>query len=453
MKKMLFPQAAKFFAFTISLLLLFGTALLGCQPTEDPQQGGTKGFSINQADDYDFPKANEGYKPITPKPVRVTNEGGTVIDIVVALSGINSANFTLYNSVTSFELQANEDKLFRVGPRHSLETGTYTATVTVSATDYASKSFNVSFEVGSPPEEQNHLYIAFGQSNMQGPGEAQASDQSNVPERFKTLNTVAGVYAYGTTANGGNRNKGQWYTAVPPNIIEGTNPTGSTGTKVGLSPMDYFGRTVVDGTSEKITIGVVAVANGDLALSSFRKTRGATYFSTGQGGTVDGITRTSGRPSSTELQGWNRYTRVYKSIYDAIVTNVKLAQTQGWTVKGIILHQGESLRGLEDKTWVEILKEIYDDILEDCDLTADSIPILCGQPYGGSGTTSAGNDGGANLGNQLNADNRIQNTIPNAWVIDSVGLADRNDKIHFSTQGIRDLGTRYGEKMLELVYK
>jgi len=325
-----------------------------------------------------------------------------------------------------------------------------------------------------PTGPENHLYIAFGQSNMQGPGEAEAKDQEGVPERFQTLNVVGATYAYGKGDNGGKRNKGEWYTAVPPNIVNGTNPTGSTGTKTGLSPMDYFGRTVVEKTPNSITIGVVAVANGDLALSSFRKYADAGYFSgSGSGGDVkfidrDGqektVTRTSGRPSSTERQGWRRYTTDtetvngdkciagYTSMYDAIVTNVKQAQEDGWIVKGIIFHQGESGRGLEDKTWVEILKEIYDDLLEDIGLPANSIPIICGQPYGGDGDTSTGNDGGENLNYQLNADNRIQTTIPKAWVVDSVGLENRNDHIHFSSQGIRDLGTRYGKKMLELVY-
>jgi len=324
----------------------------------------------------------------------------------------------------------------------------------------------------TPPGPENHLYIAFGQSNMQGPGEAVASDQKDVPERFLTLNVVGATYAYGNTVvpnvapNGGKRTKGEWYTAIPPNIINGTNPTGSSGSRVGLSPMDYFGRTVVNGTPERITIGVVAVASGDLALSSFRKTGGAAYFSgSGSGGTVtlDGVevTRSNNRPSGTERTGWRRITTNtetingekctagYESFYDAIVNNVKKAQDEGWIVKGIIFHQGESGRGLEDKTWAQILKEIYDDILADCGLPANSIPILCGQQFGGSGDTSEGNKGNDGV---LESDSTIQTTIPKAYVISSVGLANRGDNTHFSSQGIRDLGTRYGEKMLKLVY-
>jgi hypothetical protein len=305
-----------------------------------------------------------------------------------------------------------------------------------------------------PQQAEKRLYIAFGQSNMQGPGAIRESDTQNINSRWQTLNVVAGTYA------SENRAKGQWYKAVPPLFIPDSGLTNYLGLKIGLSPTDHFGRTMVNGTPDQITIGIVAVANGDLALSAFRKTLGAAYFTTGQGGTVDGITRANGRPSSTERQGWTRYTGAgYASIYDAIVTNVKLAQSQGWIVKGIIFHQGESGRGLEDKPWAEILKEIYDDILSDIGLKPNSIPIICGQPYGGGKTTlSTGNDGGAALGNMLHADNRIQTTIPNAWVISSEGCGGRTgnqqpDGTHFGSEGLQLLGERYGQKMLELELK
>ena len=445
MKKIQFLQAAKFFAINLSLLLIIGTALTGCQETN---KNGVKNFLITQTD-YDFPALNEAYTRVSSAKVKVTNDGNTALTAAIVLSGTNSGSFSL--NTNSLELPANKDKTFTVSHIKGLKTGEYKATVTISAEGCESKSFNVSFTV-EPPKVEKHLYIAFGQSNMQGPGAIRPSDKENISDRWKTLNIVAGTYGSETRA------KGQWYKAVPPLIISGSL-TNYLGLSIGLSPSDHFGRTMVTGTPDSITIGVAAVANGDLALSSFRKTHGATYFSPGQGGTVDGIIRTNGRPSDTERSGWTRYTGAgYTSLYDAIVTNVKLAQSQGWEVKGIILHQGESGRGLEDKTWVEILKEIYDDILADIGLEPDSIPIICGQPFGGGKVdTSTGNDGGANVGNQLHIDNRIQTTIPNAWVISSDGCGARTgnqqpDGTHFGSEGIQLLGERYGEKMLEQVY-
>jgi len=469
MKKSRFLQATAFFAFNISLLLIFGAAFLGCQEPEknDSQQDSVKGFSITQTN-YSFPEANEAYTSVVSMPVSVTNTGNTAINVAIALSGANPDSFSL--NVSSLELPANDSKTFTVSHKKGLREDIYTATVTVSAAGCETKSFNVSFTVDAAKEEK-HLYIAFGQSNMQGPATIRSSDTQNISDRWQTLNVVAGTYA------SVNRAKSQWYKAVPPLIIPDSGLNNYLGLKIGLGPSDHFGRTMVTGTPNSITLGIVAVAQGDLALSSFRKYAGAGYFSSGQGGTVsfvdrDGQTKTvnrtlttdssgktTGRPIDTERQGWTRYTGVsYSSLYNAIVTNVKLAQNNGWIVKGIIFHQGESGRGLEDKTWVEILKEIYDDILEDIGLEANSIPIICGQPFGGGKIeSSTGNDGGANLDYQLNLDNRIQSTIPNAWVISSEDCGARTgnqqpDGTHFGSDGIQLLGERYGEKMLEVVY-
>jgi hypothetical protein len=245
-------------------------------------------------------------------------------------------------------------------------------------------------------QDEKHLYIAFGQSNMQGPGAIRESDTQNINGRWQTLNVVAGTYA------SVNRVKGRWYKAAPPIVIPDGDLTNYLGLSTGLGPSDHFGRIMTAGTPEKIIIGVAAVANGDLALSSFRKTLGAAYFAAGQ---------------------------------------------------------GESGGGLEDKTWAEMLKEIYDDISADIGLAANSIPIICGQLFGGGQVAvSIGNDGGAALENMLNTDNRIQNTIPNAWVVSSEGCEGRTgnqqpDGIHFGSEGLQLLGERYGQKMLKLVYE
>jgi len=291
-----------------------------------------------------------------------------------------------------------------------------------------------------PPEEEFHVYIAFGQSNMQGPGEIRPQDKTGISGRWRILNVVADTYA------GENRAKGQWYTAVPPLIIPDRNLVNYLGLNIGLGPSDHFGRTLAAGTPEHIKIGVVAVANGDLALAAFRKQKGADYFDavTGNGGNG----KENNRPSATERQGWTRYTGAgYASLYDAIIQNAKIAQQTG-VIKGIIVHQGESGRGLTDKSWAEMLKEIYDDMLVDLGLAPNSIPILLGQTWdGGSGQT-----GGA-----LAGDSVIQATLPTAWIISSKGCGGRTgngqpDNVHFGSAGLELLGTRYGEKMLKLVY-
>jgi hypothetical protein len=269
---------------------------------------------------------------------------------------------------------------------------------------------------------------------MQGPAEIRAQDK-NVSERFQVLNVVAGVY------NKENRAKGQWYKAVPPLIIPDANLVNYLGLNTGLSPANYFGVTLVEKVPENIKIGVIPVAQGDLALAAFHKTRGDQYYNKQN--------VVSGRPSDTEMSGMKRYKDAgYANLYDAIIKNAKIAQNDGGIIKGIIVHQGESGVGQSNITWANMLKEIYDDILKDLGLEANSIPLVLGQLWN-SGT---GPDG------LLNLDNRIQNTIPKAYVVSTKDCGGRTgtnqpDNIHFGSAGIQLLGERYGEKMFELVYK
>ena len=80
----------------------------------------------------------------------------------------------------------------------------------------------------SEPDPNFHVYLAFGQSNMEGYGQIEAQDTANVPERFKMMAAVDFPKS--------GRKKGNWYTAVPPLCKEGN----------GLSPCDYFGRELVE---------------------------------------------------------------------------------------------------------------------------------------------------------------------------------------------------------------
>jgi hypothetical protein len=289
---------------------------------------------------------------------------------------------------------------------------------------------------GAIPKEDFHIYIAFGQSNMQGPGAIREQDKTGIDySRWQTLNVVAGTYA------GERRAKGQWYNAVPPLIVPDGNLTNYLGLKIGLSPADYFGRTLVNGTPENVRIGVIAVASGDMALAAFHNSRGADYR--------NGKGALNGRPSQTERDGMNRYIGAgYANMYDAVIKNAKIAQQSG-VIKGIIVHQGESGPGFSDTAWIDLLKEIYDAMLFDLGFAPNSIPILLGQLW----------NGGTGPGGYLNTNNTlIQAVIPNAWVISSAGCnegrtgTNQPDNLHFGPADLETFGRRYGEKMLELVY-
>ena len=292
------------------------------------------------------------------------------------------------------------------------------------------------------PIRERHVFIAFGQSNMQGPGTIRAQDREGVSHRWQVMNVVGGRYA------GVNQTPGQWYRAVPPLIIPDNSLNHWTNSfTIGLGPLDYFGRTLVENTPEDIAIGVIAVASGDLALAAFHRTQAEAYFASGAGGPG----RESNRPTATERQGWTRYRNAgYESLYDAIITNARIAQEQGGIIKGIIVHQGESGRGLTYTSWHEMLREIYDDMLADLGLEPNSIPIVLGQLW----------NGGNGPGGFLNPNNAlIQSVIPNAWVVSSAGLTQgrvgqgQPDNIHFGSADLEGLGRRYAEKVLDLIYR
>src|SRR5690606_4683988 len=89
-----------------------------------------------------------------------------------------------------------------------------------------------------------HVYLSFGQSNMEGHARIELQDTVNVNGRFQVLEAV--------NCPDLDREKGKWYTAVPPLCR----------CKTGLTPTDYFGRMMVENLPENIKVGVINVAVG-----------------------------------------------------------------------------------------------------------------------------------------------------------------------------------------------
>ena len=71
-----------------------------------------------------------------------------------------------------------------------------------------------------------HIYLCFGQSNMEGKGNIEEQDKT-VDSRFQVMQSV--------DCSDLGRMKGKWRTAAPPLVRCNT----------GLTPADYFGRTMV----------------------------------------------------------------------------------------------------------------------------------------------------------------------------------------------------------------
>ena len=118
----------------------------------------------------------------------------------------------------------------------------------------------------------------------------------------------------------------------------------------------------------------------------------------------------------------------------------KLAQKDG-VIKGILLHQGES--NTNDKEWPDKVKGIYHNLLQDLNLKAEEVPLLVGELVG------ADQQGACAGMNKIIAE--LPRTIPTAHVISSEGCVGRPDHLHFTPAGYRELGTRYGLKMLSLL--
>ncbi|MDQ0965154.1 hypothetical protein QFZ20_000557 [Flavobacterium sp. W4I14] len=251
-----------------------------------------------------------------------------------------------------------------------------------------------------------YIFLCFGQSNMEGAAKFETQDTTAVDQRFRLLEAV--------NCENLSRTKGNWYTAVPP----------LTRCKTGLGPVDYFGRTLVANLPKNIKIGVINVAVGGCKIELFDKENYQSYTATAPNWMKGMLAEYEGNP------------------YARMVEMAKIAQQSG-IIKGILLHQGESNTG--DKAWPEKVKGVYENLLKDLKLEAKNTPLLAGE------VVNADQGGVCASMNAIIA--TLPQTIPNAHVISSAGCPDGPDNLHFSTEGYRMLGKRYGEKMLSLLGK
>lgn len=252
-------------------------------------------------------------------------------------------------------------------------------------------------------DKKFYIFLCFGQSNMEGNARPEAQD-SIVDNRFRVMEAVNCQHS--------NREKGKWYTAIPPLCRCNT----------GLTPADYFGRTLIENLPKSIRVGVINVAVGGCKIELFDKDHYETYVATAPLWMKNMINEYDGNP------------------YARLVEMAKLAQKDG-VIKGILLHQGESNTG--DTTWPQKVKLVYDNLLHDLNLKPNSIPLLAGE------VVNADQSGACASMNKIIA--TLPSTIPNAYVISSAGYPQNGDKLHFTAAGYRELGKHYGLKMLSLL--
>jgi hypothetical protein len=257
--------------------------------------------------------------------------------------------------------------------------------------------------IASAQDPNFHVYLCFGQSNMEGAGRIEEQDKT-VDERFQVLQAVDALNL--------KRDKGKWYPAVPP-LVRG---------RTGIGPADYFGRSMVAGLPKDVRVGVVDVAVAGCKIELFDEENYRTYAATVQPWMTNIIKEYDGNP------------------YRRLVDMGKLAKKDG-VIKGILLHQGES--NTNDKQWPQKVKRVYDSLIKDLDLDAAAVPLLAGE------LVNVDQNGACASMNRIIAE--LPKAIPNAHVISSAGLPCRPDRLHFTTPAYREFGKRYAEKMLSIM--
>ncbi|MEJ6642186.1 MAG: sialate O-acetylesterase, partial [Akkermansiaceae bacterium] len=126
--------------------------------------------------------------------------------------------------------------------------------------------------------------------------------------------------------------------------------------------------------------------------------------------------------------------------YKHLVKMGKRAQQDG-VIKGILLHQGES--NTNDKDWPVKVKAIYEDLLRELDLKAEEVPLLAGE--------LVSEDQGGACANMNAIIRKLPDVIPTAYVVSSKGCESREDHLHFTPAGYRELGKRYAETIWSLL--
>jgi hypothetical protein len=238
---------------------------------------------------------------------------------------------------------------------------------------------------------------------MEGAGRAEAQD-SVVDARFQVMAAV--------DCPGLGRTMGKWYTAVPPLCR----------CRTGLSPADYFGRTMVANLPPKVGVGIINVSVAGCKIELFDKDNYQSYAGTVPPWMTNMIKEYGGNP------------------YGRLVEMAKLAQKDG-IIKGIILHQGES--NTNDTLWTKKVKVVYDNLMKDLKLKPKKVPLLAGE------VVHADQGGVCASMNAIIA--TLPQTIPNSYVISSSGCTDGRDNLHFNAEGYRLFGKRYAERMLSLM--
>ena len=248
-----------------------------------------------------------------------------------------------------------------------------------------------------------YIFLCFGQSNMEGAARPEAQDLKSPGPRFVWMPAVD----YPATDKLPARKMGEWYEAIPPLCRPNT----------GLTPADWFGRTLVASLPENIKIGVIHVAIGGIDIKGFLPDSIKDYAEKKAPGWMKGM-----------LAAYDN------NPYGRLVTLAKKAQKDG-VIKGILMHQGETNTG--DPKWAGMVKQVYDNLCGDLNLKPEEVNLYAGNIVQADGK-------GVCIGCKKQID-ELPLTLHTSQVISSDGCTNGPDRLHFDAAGYRELGCRYGE--------
>ena len=252
------------------------------------------------------------------------------------------------------------------------------------------------------PDPNFYIFLCFGQSNMEGAARPEAQDLKSPGPRFLWMPAVD----YPATETLPARKMGEWCEAIPPLCRPNT----------GLTPADWFGRTLVASLPENIKIGIIHVAIGGIDIKGFLPDSIPTYI------------KRAPNWMKGMLEAYNN------NPYERLVTLAKKAQKDG-VIKGILMHQGETNTG--DPQWASLVQQVYDNLCGDLKLKPEEVNLYAGNIVQAGGK-------GVCIGCKKQID-ELPQTLHTAQVISSDDCTNGPDRLHFDAAGYRELGCRYGE--------
>ena len=258
-------------------------------------------------------------------------------------------------------------------------------------------------DANAAPDPNFHIYIAYGQSNMEG-------NATNFTDKDKKEHPRVKMFATTSCSNLGRPTVGEMYPAVPPMFK----------CNAGLSPADWFGRHMADSLPD-VTIGIIPVAQGGTSIRLFDPDDYKNYINSAADWLKNGV-----KAYGNDGNAMGR-----------IVEVAKKAQEKG-VIKGIIFHQGETDGGMSN--WEQIVKKTYEYMLKQLGLKAEETPFVAGEMV----------DGGSCAGFNSRVNN-LSKYIVNFGVASSKGYGSKGDGLHFTVEGYRGMGERYAQQMLKLI--